>query len=46
MNNNLEELKTTYKVLKKIMEENHMTKDTSFVRVLNYSSNKICDKIV
>lgn len=46
MNNNLEELKTTYKVLKKIMEENHMTKDTSFVRVLNYISNKICDKIV
>ena len=46
MNNNLEELKTTYKVLKNIMEENHMTKDTSFVRVLNYISNKICDKIV
>ena len=46
MNNNLEELKTTYKVLKKVMEDNHMTKDTSFVRVLNYISNKICDKIV
>ena len=43
---NLEELKTTYKVLKKIMEENHMTKDTAFVRVLNYISNKICDEIV
>ena len=46
MNNDLEELKTTYKVLKKIMEENHMTKDTAFVRVLNYISNKICDEIV
>lgn len=41
-----EDLKTTYKVLKKIMEDNHMTKDTSFVRVLNYISNKICDEIV
>lgn len=46
MNNNLEELKTTYKVLKKIMEENHMTKDTAFVRVLNYISNKICDEVI
>ena len=46
MSNDLEELKTTYKVLKKIMGENHMTKDTSFVRVLNYISNKICDEIV
>ena len=41
-----DDLKITYKVLKKIMEENHMTKDTSFVRVLNYISNKICDEIV
>jgi len=41
-----EDLKTTYKVLKSIMEDNHMTKDTSFVRVLNYISNKICDEIV
>lgn len=46
MSNDLEELKTTYKVLKKIMEDNHMTKDTAFVRVLNYISNKICDEIV
>lgn len=46
MNNDLKELKTTYKVLKKIMGENHMTKDTSFVRVLNYVSNLICDEIV
>ena len=42
----LDDLKTTYKVLKKIMEENHMTKDTAFIRVLNYVSNKICDEIV
>ena len=41
-----DDLKTTYKVLKKTMEENHMTKDTAFIRVLNYISNKICDEIV
>lgn len=44
--NQLNDLKITYKVLKKIMEDNHMTKDTAFVRVLNYISNKICDEIV
>ncbi len=43
---NLEELKTTYKVLKRIMKNENMTKDTSFVRVLNYVSNLICNEIV
>lgn len=43
---NLEELKTTYKVLKRIMKNDNMTKDTSFVRVLNYVSNLICNEIV
>jgi hypothetical protein len=42
----LDDLKITYKVLKKIMKNNNMTKDTSFVRVLNYVSNLICEEIV
>ena len=42
----LDDLKITYKVLKKIMKNENMTKDTSFVRVLNYISNMICDEIV
>lgn len=41
-----DDLKITYRVLKNIMKNNNMTKDTSFVRVLNYISNKICDEIV
>ena len=43
---NLDDLKTTYKVLKEIMKNENMTKDTSFVRVLNYVSNLICNEIV
>ncbi len=42
---NLEDLKITYKVLKEIMEAEHLTKDTSFVRVRSYISNKICDEV-
>ena len=41
-----DDLKITYRVLKRIMKNENMTKDTSFVRVLNYVSNKICDEIV
>ena len=41
-----DDLKITYRVLKNIMKNNNMTKDASFVRVLNYISNKICDEIV
>ena len=44
--NYFEDLKTTYKTLKNIMEENKMTKDTSFVRVLNYVSNMISDEVI
>ena len=36
-------LLTTYQVLSQIMEENHLTKDTSFIRVKNTISNMICD---
>lgn len=43
---NLEELKATYKVLQEIMKDDHLTKDTSFVRVQNYIANKICDKLI
>jgi len=42
----LEDLKTVYKVLKEIMEEEHLTKDTSFIRVRSYISNKICDEVI
>lgn len=41
----LEDLKVTYTVLKKIMEEEHLTKDTSFVRVRSVISNMICDEV-
>lgn len=39
----INELKIVYKVLSDIMEENKLTKDTSFVRVRSYISNMICD---
>ena len=42
----IEELKTAYKVVSKIMEENHLTKDNSFNRVKNFISNKLCDSLV
>jgi len=41
----LEDLKITYKVLKEIMDEDKLTKDTSFVRVRSVISNKICDEV-
>ena len=40
---NIDDLKIVYKVLTNIMKEEHMLKDTSFVRVRSYISNKICD---
>lgn len=42
----LEELKTAYKVVTKIMEENRLMKDNSFNRVRNFISNKLCDSLV
>lgn len=42
----IEELKTAYKVVTKIMEENHLTKDNSFNRVKNFISNKLCDSLI
>ena len=41
-----DELKTAYMVVKKIMEENHLTHDNSFNRVKNFISNKLCDNLV
>ena len=40
------ELTIAYKVISKIMEENHLTKDNSFNRVKNFISNKLCDILV
>ena len=45
MNNDINKLLTTYQVLNEIMQENHLTKDTSFNRVKNIISNMICDKL-
>lgn len=45
MDINIENLKVTYTVLKKIMEQKHLTKDTSFVRVSSYIAHEICDII-
>ena len=42
----IEELTTAYKVVTKIMEENHLTRDNSFNRVKNFISNKLCDILV
>ena len=42
----IEELKTAYKVVTQIMEENHLTRDNSFNRVKNFISNKLCDILV
>jgi hypothetical protein len=39
----VEELKTAYSVVTKIMEENHLQRDNSFNRVKNFISNKLCD---
>lgn len=39
----VDELKTAYKVVTKIMEENHLQRDNSFNRVKNFISNKLCD---
>lgn len=35
----------TYKIISKIMEDNNLTRDTSFVRVKNYLSTLICDNL-
>ena len=40
------ELKTAYKVISKIMYENNMTKDNSFLRVKNWLSNTLCDMLI
>ena len=42
----LKDLKATYKVLSEIMENEHLIKDTSFVRVRSFISNKICDILI
>lgn len=40
------ELKTAYKVISRIMEDNNLTKDNSFLRVKNWLSNKLCDMLI
>lgn len=38
----LDQLKEAFIVLDTIMEQEHLIKDTSFVRVKGYIANKIC----
>lgn len=45
----VEELKTAYSVVTKIMEimeENRLQRDNSFNRVKNFISNKLCDILI
>ncbi len=41
----LDELKIAYRVIKKIMKEEQLTMNTAFVHVKNFISNKICDEL-
>lgn len=40
-----DELKTAYKVITKLMEENNLKRDNSFNRVRNFISNKLADEL-
>lgn len=40
---NKEQILITYKIINKIMEDDHLTKDNSFLRVKNYLANIYCD---
>ena len=42
----VDDLKTAYKVVTKIMKENNLMKDNSFNRVRNWISNSLCDNLV
>jgi hypothetical protein len=42
----IDELKTAYMVITKIMDENRLQKDNSFNRVRNFISNKLCDNLI
>ena len=42
----VDDLKTAYKVVTKIMKENNLMKDNSFNRVRNWISNYLCDNLV
>lgn len=42
---NTKELLQAYKTITAIMEEEHLTMDTSFRRVQSFISNKVCDML-
>lgn len=42
---NIDDLKVTYRTLKKIMKDDKMSQDNSFKRVLYYISTKLADNI-
>lgn len=42
----VDDLKTAYKVVTKIMKENNLMKDNSFTRVRNWISNSLCDNLL
>ena len=41
----VEDLKTAYKIVTQIMEENHLNRDNSFNRVRNFISNKLAEEL-
>ena len=43
---NKEQILNTYKIISKIMEDEHFTKDNSFLRVKNYLANAYCDSCI
>lgn len=42
----IEDLKTTYRVISKLMEEERLNFDNSFTRVKNWLANKLCGLLI
>lgn len=42
----LEDLKTTYRVIKKLMDKEKLNYDNSFTRVKNWLANKLCGLLI
>ena len=42
----LEDLKTTYRVIKELMDKEKLNYDNSFTRVKNWLANKLCGLLI
>ena len=42
----LEDLKTTYRVIKELMDKEKLNYDNSFIRVKNWLANKLCGLLI